>query len=68
MAWTQTDVDGLKAAIAKGVLEVRNANGEMVRYQSFGDMRKALAMMEGEVAGTERKAVKVYYPTTSRGL
>lgn len=68
MAWTQTDVDGLKAAIAKGILRVRNANGEEVTYQSLSDMRKALSIMEGEVSGVSRKAFGVIYPTTSRGL
>jgi hypothetical protein len=70
MAWTQSDVDGLKSAIAKGVQELRTANGEMVRYQSLSEMRAALAVMEAEVAGTgaARKSFGVTYPTTSRGL
>ena len=67
MAWTQTDIDTLKAAIARGVRRVR-INGEEVEYQSLKEMRQALEMMESEVAGANRKTMQVVYPTTSRGL
>lgn len=67
MAWTQTDIDTLKAAIARGVREVR-INGEMVQYQSMKEMKQALEMMTAEVSGTSRSAVQIVYPTTSRGL
>ncbi len=48
MAWSQTDIDVLKAAMAKGVKRVRYTSGE-VEYQSVDDMRKLLADMEREV-------------------
>lgn len=67
MAWTQTDIDTLKAAIARGVRKVR-INGEEVEYGSMTEMRQALSLMEGEVAGVSRSAITVIYPTTSRGL
>jgi len=67
MAFTQADIDGLKGAIAKGVRSVQR-NGEMVTYNSLAEMKEALRMMESEVAGPKAKAVKVFYPTTSRGL
>lgn len=50
MALTQTDVDKLKQAIARGVLKVRYDNEE-VTYQSTDQMLKALAFAEAELAG-----------------
>lgn len=50
MAWTQADIDTLKAAIASGILSVQYTD-KLIRYQSTSDMLKALAAMEGEVAG-----------------
>lgn len=50
MAWTQTDIDNLKKAIAEGVLEVRFADGRQVRYRSLKDMRDTLDMMADEVS------------------
>ena len=44
MAWTQSDIDALQAAMAKGVKRVRYSSGE-VEYQSVDDMRKLLADM-----------------------
>jgi len=67
MAFTQTDIDALKKAIAKGVRSVQR-NGEMVTFNSLAEMTAALRMMETEVAGTSAKTIKVAYATTSRGL
>lgn len=67
MAWTQTDIDALKAAMARGV-KVARINGEMVEYASMSEMRATLAMMENEVAGVSRRTIDVIYPTTGRGL
>ena len=68
MAFEQSDIDNLKAAIARGVRKVR-INGEEVEYNSFDDMRRALRMMEAEVNATPRGGrFKVTYPKTSRGL
>lgn len=67
MAWTQTDIDALKAAMARGVKMGRQGN-EIVEYASLAEMRSVLAMMETEVAGTSRAAITVTYPHTTRGL
>jgi hypothetical protein len=48
MAWTQADVDTLKAAIASGVKRVRYTDRE-VEYQSTEDMRAALSAAQQEV-------------------
>jgi hypothetical protein len=52
MAWTQTDIDTLKAAIATGATLVRFGSGpdsREVRYRSLLDMEATLAKMEAEV-------------------
>lgn len=48
MAWSQTDIDALKASMAKGVRRVRYTSGE-VEYQSLAEMRELLGDMEREV-------------------
>ena len=48
MDWSQSDIDALKSAMAKGHKRVRYTSGE-VEYQSVDDMRKILADMEREV-------------------
>jgi hypothetical protein len=49
MAWTQADVDILKAAIASGVRRVRYADRE-IEYQSTEEMRAALSAAQHEVS------------------
>ena len=46
MAWTQADIDTMKAAIASGILTVRHMDGRLVTYQDTADMLRALAAME----------------------
>lgn len=48
MAWTQTEIDALKAAIASGAKSI-SVNGRMVTYHSLAEMRQALRDMEAEV-------------------
>lgn len=48
MAWSQSDIDTLKAAMAKGVKRVRYSSGE-VEYQSVSEMMDLLRTMEREV-------------------
>ena len=45
MAWTQTDLDVIDAAIASGTLSVRFSDGRMVTYQSLDAMLKARAVI-----------------------
>jgi len=49
MAWTQSDVDALKAAIKTGVLMSRHGE-TMQTFRSLDEMRETLRMMEAEVA------------------
>lgn len=59
MAFTASDVQELKAAIATGALRVRYADGREVMYRSLTEMRSILTMMQDEVSpGTfERTSV-----------
>ena len=57
MAYTQTQIDTLKSAIAEGALKVRFGDRE-VTYRSLDEMRQTLRMMEDEVraaAGRPRR-------------
>lgn len=67
MAFTETDRDALKAAIAKGARRVR-IGAEEVEYRSLAEMRQVLAMIEDELSGTSSNAVTPVYPYTTRGL
>lgn len=53
MAWTQADIDTLKAAIASGVFRVDYAGppARSITYQSTDAMLKALSLMEHAVNG-----------------
>ena len=48
VAWTQAEIDALKAAYAKGVLRVRYL-GQETQFASGEDMLARIAMMEGEL-------------------
>ncbi|WP_316216619.1 phage head-tail joining protein [Bradyrhizobium sp. SZCCHNR3003] len=53
MAWTQTDIDTLKAAIATGARKVRYGSGpdsHEVEYQSTNQMLAVLDRMISEVS------------------
>lgn len=50
MAWTTTDLDTIKTAIARGVLRVRYSDGSQIDYASMADLLKAKAVIEGELA------------------
>lgn len=65
MAWTQSDIEKLKAAIAQGATKVKFADRE-VTYRSLAEMRETLVMIEGEVSG-RRRARQVRF-ITSKGL
>lgn len=61
MAWTQADIDKLKAAIGSGRKKVKYANLE-VEYQSVGEMMQTLDRMELEVRPpSQRRTVSVGY-------
>ena len=55
MAWTQTDLDALSAAITDGVKSVTYADGRKVEYQTVADMLALRREMRTEVVGAELK-------------
>ena len=50
MAWQQSDLDRLSAAIAGGIQQVRYADGRLIQYQSLADMRALRTDMKNEIA------------------
>lgn len=65
MAYTQTDLDRIKAAIASGVLSCV-VNGQTVTYRSLREMERVKAIIEGELAATPRRAVFYFTPAGRR--
>lgn len=46
---TQAEVDALRDAVARGVVEVRFADGRSVKYASPTEMLKVAAELEGRI-------------------
>lgn len=70
MAWTQTDIDKLKAAIAQGATKVKFADRE-VTYRSLDEMRETLRILQAEVdsaSGVTRPRLRKVQFITHKGL
>ncbi len=67
MAYTQADIDTLKAAIVSqnGAQEI-TFNDRTVRFRSLEEMRDHLAQMQREVNGTPGGRTR--YVTSSKGV
>jgi len=50
MAYTQSQIDELRAAIASGQMIVRSGD-RSVQYRSLSEMKEALRVMEADLAG-----------------
>ena len=61
---TQTQLDKLKNAYARGVLKVREGD-TWIEYQSMKEMRIAIQDIQTEIAGTKPKGARLV--TTSKG-
>lgn len=70
MAYSQSDLDNLDAAIASGQLVVQ-VEGRRVEYRSLADLMRARAHVEQQMtaasAGSSRRGVFRFRFTTSRG-
>lgn len=53
MAWSQSQIDAIKAAIASGVLTVRHGE-TLTTYRSVAEMMRVLAAMQAEVDAASR--------------
>ncbi|QKC83261.1 hypothetical protein [Mesorhizobium sp. NZP2077] len=51
MAWTQTDINAIKKAMASGVLTVKHGE-TLTTFRSMSEMERVLARMEAEVNGS----------------
>ena len=49
MAYTQADLDSVRANIASGVLETRFADGRLVRYQSLDHLIAAERLISNSI-------------------
>ena len=58
MAYTQTELDALKAAFAAGVLRL-TYDGKSVEYGSAEDMLRRISVIEGEIAQAAGKPLPV---------
>ena len=58
MAWSQTDLDRLEAAIASGTRRVRFQSHE-VEYQSISDMLKARDAIKAELDADARPGISL---------
>lgn len=70
MAYSQTDLDNLDAAIASGHLIV-HVEGRRVEYRSLDELMRARAHVSAQItaatAGSTRRGVYRFRMTTSRG-
>lgn len=64
MAYTQSDLDAIQSAIAKGARRVR-LNGEEVEFRDLKDMERIEAKIKAEINQTNGK--RIVYPQTSTG-
>jgi hypothetical protein len=67
MAYTQGDVDRMKANLAKGVTRAK-VGDEEVQFASMSEMRRQLVIMERDVSGAGGGGMTISNPRTSRGL
>jgi hypothetical protein len=67
MAYTQTDIDALEAALAAGVKRVRYTDRE-VEYQDADQMRQQLALMRQELAAATGGRKPFIRLSTSKGF
>ena len=65
MAYTQTQMDALKNAIATGTTLVRMPDRSEVQYRTLDEMRKILAMMEKDLGSVR---VASFTPSFSKGM
>lgn len=67
MAFTQFQLDALKAAYASGTTRV-TYEGKTIEYRSLAEMEKVMAKIEAEVVGVEKTRVRRVLLSSRRGL
>jgi len=68
--FTQSDLDGINAAIASGELTVRSSDGKQIAYRSMEELKEARGIIEGDLAANRPGAVRSgrFVFTTMRGF
>lgn len=56
MAWTQADLDSLRAAAASGIRKVSFADGRSTEYQNADMLLAAIKVVEADLAGVANSA------------
>lgn len=67
MAWTQTDLDRIEAAIASGELRV-GFEGRNIEYRSIEELRKARAEIKAELAQSGTPIVRQIRISSTKGF
>ena len=68
MAYTQTQLDALRAALASGELSVSH-DGRRVEYRSIAELERAISTVQSALAvQSGRKPVRRIRIATSKGL
>lgn len=69
MAWTQSDIDALKAAIAAGRgARTISFGDQSITFNSIDDMLKLLSVMQADVAAASGGGSRTRFAATSKGL
>lgn len=66
MAYTQTDLDSIEKAIAKGYLTVRHSDGKAVTYRSIAELKEARDLIKKSISTAKRP--RAFVARTSKGL
>lgn len=69
MAWTQTDVDNLKQAIADGRgARTITFSDQSISFNSIPEMLQLLSVMQQEVNTAAGRSKSIRYAATSKGF
>jgi hypothetical protein len=66
MAYTQSDLDGLEKAIAKGILTVRGSDGRSVTYRTMNELKDAHSIVSKSL--NKNKRPRGFIMRTNKGL
>lgn len=68
MAYTQTQLEALQAALASGELEVSH-EGRRVRYRSIAELKDAIAQVQSQLnSQAGKKPVRLIRVASTKGL
>jgi len=67
MSYSTAQLDALRDAVARGVLEAALPDGSRVRYRSLDDMLRLIGQIEQQL-GAAPNRTNVTYPSHRRGF